>query len=404
MFISPQCSSLAAAFCAILTFAAAAADWPQWRGPAANGVSAEAAWTHDWAGGKPKTLWQAELGYGFSSVAVADGRVYTTGNTDDSDTVYCLDAATGKQLWTHSYPCKRAPTMYEGGPNATPAVAAGDVYVASREGHVFCLAADTGAVRWQTNISKHAKKPKFGFSGSALVLADRLILNVGAGGMALDRKSGKPLWTSEGLGGYATAVPVPAAGRTAVAIFGGKGITAVDSADGRQLWSFPWPTKYSINAADPIVRDDTILIASGYNQGSALLKFSADGVKAVWQGKTFRSHFNPGVLVGGHVYGFDGNSHQRAGLQCIEYATGKVAWSESTFGFGSVLLVGERLLMLTAKGDLVVATPSPAGYEELARANVLSGKCWTAPALSDGRVYARNATGTLVCVDVSAKK
>ena len=124
------------------------ADWPCWRGPTHNGISTEADWSWNWGTNGPPVLWRAHVSRGFSSFAVVNNRVYTLGNTNKTDTVFCFDAATGKVLWQHSYPCDPQPLSYEGGPSSTPAVYGRYVYTFSKEGHLFCLDNDTGKVVW----------------------------------------------------------------------------------------------------------------------------------------------------------------------------------------------------------------------------------------------------------------
>src|SRR5690606_14448176 len=116
-----------------------ASDWYRWRGPDLNGISKETDWLAQWPAEGPKQLWKANVGTGFSSVSVSEGRVYTMGNENDTDTVYCLDAKTGKEIWKHSYPCPLDPNVYEGGPNATPILDGKNVFTLSRKGDLFCL-------------------------------------------------------------------------------------------------------------------------------------------------------------------------------------------------------------------------------------------------------------------------
>jgi len=233
-----------------------AVDWPHWRGPDFNGHSPETAWGTDWPGGEPKILWKANVQTGFSSLAVADGRVFTLGNEDNRETVWCLDALTGEVKWKHTYDCPLEPKFFEGGPTSTPTVDGGKVYTLSRSGHVFCLAAANGKVAWARDVAKEdgMPAPTWGFSGSPLVLGNKLILNVGAGGMALDKANGKVLWKSEAAEcGYSTPLPVERDGKSLVLMAASKAWIAVDPADGRQVWSQRWVTKYDVNAADPIV-------------------------------------------------------------------------------------------------------------------------------------------------------
>src|SRR5436305_5508767 len=132
--------------------AARADDWPCWRGPNHNGISAETGWLDDWPKDGPPVAWRASVGIGFSTVAVSNGRLYTLGNAEDKDTVYCLDAVTGKQLWTHSYDAPRDPNNFEGGPTATPTADGNRVYTISRQGDLFCFDAITGKAVWSQNI------------------------------------------------------------------------------------------------------------------------------------------------------------------------------------------------------------------------------------------------------------
>ena len=127
---------------------AAAADWPNWRGPAYNGISAEKL-PDDLD--SAKVAWTAEVGTGFATVSVAGDRVVTMGNRDDHDTVWCLDATTGKPKWQHRYACALDPRYYEGGPGGTPTIdlASKSVYTLSKKGHAFCLdLEDGGGFTW----------------------------------------------------------------------------------------------------------------------------------------------------------------------------------------------------------------------------------------------------------------
>ena len=146
-----------------------AADWPQWRGPDRNGLSSERISTN-WPADGPKLLWRAEVGIGFSSIAVCQGRAYTLGNANNKDTVWCLDALTGKLLWTHCYPSRLDPQWYEGGPGATPTVLSNRVYTISKWGDFFCLDAVKGTVLWRRDLRQdHFKPNRWGFAGSPLL-------------------------------------------------------------------------------------------------------------------------------------------------------------------------------------------------------------------------------------------
>lgn len=377
------------------------ADWPHWRGPARDGISTETAWSSDWPADGPRILWREKVGIGFSSVAVSEGRVFTMGNTADVDAVTALDAVTGKLIWKHTYPCELDPRYYEGGPGATPTVADGRVFTFSKKGHVHCLDAGTGKVVWAVDIRERLglALPEWSFAGSALVHDGLVILNAGGAGTALDQNTGKIVWSSgPDAGGYATPVPFTADGKTAVAIFSASALVAVDPKNGRELWRYPWESSRDVNAADPLVQGDRMFLST--SSGSALLKFTAKDVSVVWEKKRFYlNYFNPSVLIDGHIYGLDGTTHRPTSLSCIDWDTGELKWKEPGFGSGGWIAADGKLLVLD-KGELIIVKAAPGGYEQLARAQVTNGKCWTAPVLANGLVYCRNAEGDLVCVDL----
>jgi outer membrane protein assembly factor BamB len=378
-----------------------AADWPNWRGPANNGISAETDWQTEWPAAGPKVLWKAPLGTGFSSFAVAEGRVFTMGNVDDQDSVICLDADGGKELWRHTYPQPIAPKLYEGGPNASPAVDGSRVFSLSRNGKLFCLDAETGKVNWSKDLVKEfgIKVPDWGLSGSPLVQGNLVVVNAGRAGMAFEKESGKLIWeTGKDAAGYASPVPMTIRGQKAVLVFGGKALVALALATGSELWAYPWETSYDINAADPIVDGSRVFISSGYGHGAALLDVSGDQPELVWENKNMRNKMNGSVLVEGHVYGCDEKK-----LTCVDVNTGEKKWANGASGQGSLMAANGTLIILSEKGELIVAEASPEAFTPISRAQVLGGKCWTVPVLANGRIYARNAEGGMVCLDVSGK-
>jgi outer membrane protein assembly factor BamB len=323
-----------------------------------------------------------------------------------TDIVYCFDEETGKLLWKRSYPQPKDPKLYEGGPNATPTVDGNRVYTFSRTGKLFCRDTRNGKVVWDKDLKKEfgIKPPDWGISGSPLILDDMVILNAGTWGIAFNKTNGSLLWQNgKGPGGYSTPVPFTANGRTCVALFSEKAVASLVAATGEKLWDHSWRTKYEINAADPIISGNTMFISSGYGKGCALLKPEARTVTELYRNTNMRNQINSSVLWKGHIYGFDGQVNGGAELTCIEYETSKRKWSRRGLGTGSLMLADGKLIILGEKGKLVIARASPERFIQLAAAQILKGKCWTVPVLANGRIYARNAVGRLVCVDVRGK-
>jgi outer membrane protein assembly factor BamB len=394
--------------CSIPLQPARAADWPLFRGPTRDGISVEKDWTHEWPGGEPPRLFQVNVRSGFSCPVVRGDRLWTMGSSRGNDGVVCLNADTGKEIWTHSYPALRLGTVkpdYEG-TRATPTLEEDRLYTLSRDGKVFCLDAASGAVKWQRDVSKDpgVAIPSWGFAGSPVVLGDLLILNVGSAGVALDKMSGAIKWQSgKEVSGYATPTVYAMGGKSRVAIFGADRIVGLDAQSGQALWSVPWGTQYKINSADMIFHDGRLFASSAYNFGDALIDVSGDKAKIVWQNKDLKNHYNSSVLRDGFLYGFDGNNITGTGLKCVEWQTGRTRWNAAQPAWGSLIVAGERLIIVSQSGELIVTLASPKEYHELARAQAIGGTVWTSPVLADGRLYLRNTRGDLVGLDLRKK-
>jgi len=393
-------------FTAVLaaTCVARASDWPQWRGPNRDGISAESDWSSQWPADGPKQLWRGDVGTGCSSVAVVGDRVFTMGNQSDSDTVWCLDAKTGVPVWKHTYASPLDPRNYDGGPGSTPAVDGNFVFTLSRTGQLFCLDALTGKPVWSKQLVNDfgGKPPKWGYSGSPLVAGDLLVVETGASGasaVALDKKTGTTVWKS-GIApaGYSTITPFSYGGKACAASFDGTGLTVRETKTGKELATYPWETPHEVNAATPIVSGDKIFIASGYGKGCALLKFDGSSLQPLWENTKMKNHFSSSVLWKDHLYGFDDST-----LACLDLADGSVKWTQGGLGKGSLMLAGDKLVIQSESGDLVIAQAAPESFQEVARAKILKDRSWVVPVLANGRIYCKNNKGELVCLDMSGK-
>jgi outer membrane protein assembly factor BamB len=396
--IAPLAATLLLLSLSIIPLSGEASDWPHFRGPNRNGISPEKGWKTRWSGDIP-VAWKAQVGLGFSSIVVSNGRAATAGHAQGQDTVVCFEAASGKPLWSHSYPAELGDKFFEGGTTGTPTMEGDRLYWLSRWGDLFCFDAGSGKVLWQTQIAKEtgAPLPTWGFTGAPLVAGDRLILNVGEAGTAVDKLTGKVLWKSAPKdAGYSTPLPLGE-----LALFGSsKSYLAVNLKTGAEAWRVRWLTEYGVNAPDPVLAGQKLFLSTGYGKGGALLQLSSEPPAELWKTKKLRTQMNAAVLHNGHLYGVDGDTTQKASLKCLELESGEEKWSEPGFGSGGVIIADGHLLALSGNGELIIAPALPSGFQPTARTQVFGPKAWTAPVLANGLLYCRNNRGELVVLNL----
>ncbi len=326
------------------------------------------------------------------------------GNQDERDLVRCLEASTGREIWRHAYPAPLDAKYYEGGPSATPAVEGDRVYTLGKRGMLCCLDTNHGKVVWQKNVAEELGLPvnEWGFASSPVLEGNLLLLNVGGVGTAVDQASGKVVWSSpRETAGYASAVPLSLGAGRVVALFAAKSLVLIEAASGRELWRYPWETGWDNNNADPVLDGSRIFITS-YSRGCALLEAALDKPRVIYTNENLHNHMCPPVKIGTHLYGFNGREGRGRpnDFRCLELPTGRVLWSQAGLGVGALTAAGDRLVIMSETGELVIARANPRRFEPLARSQILGGRCWTPPVLADGRIFCRNARGDLVCVDV----
>lgn len=377
-------------------------DWPNWNGAKHDGISRETGFADAWPKDGLPVKWTREIGTGFSSFSVVGERLLTMGHQDGNETVWCLNPQSGDVLWRHEYPGELMPHLHEGGPCSTPTVDRDYVYTLGKEGQLFCLNLADGEVVWEKMLQAElgVKLPEWGFSSSARILGNQLILETGRV-VSFDKQTGEKLWQTEiHEAGYGSAAVFEHGGKTLIATLDCDGLRILDSADGRQIAYTDWKSPYRTNATTPIIVGDQIYVSTGYKVGCGLFRLQGDSLEPVYKNRDMRNHFNNSILYNEHLYGFDGDAHlgRLVTLRCMDFATGKLAWQQRDLGCGSLLIVENKLLVLTEDGELVLAKASPESYVELARSPFLEGRCWTVPVLANGFVYGRNAAGKLVCV------
>jgi len=403
-----------------------AADWTQFRGPNHDSTSTEKI-QKQWPAGGPRQLWKAPLTDGFSSFTVSRGRAFTLvqRSIDGANQEVCvaLNADTGKELWAVSLGIAK----YDGGgdsgtsdnkggdgPRSTPAIDGDRVYAFSCKLVLFCLESATGKTIWKRDLIAENAGRNITWQNAASPLIEGNLVFVAGGGpgqslLALNKNDGSVAWKSQDEKmTHSTPIPATIHGVRQVIFFTQSGLVAVAERTGELLWKQPFVYRTS-TAMTPIVAGDIVYCSAGYGVGSGAYKISKSGdnfsSKELWfqPANVINNHWSTPVYKDGYLYGLFGfKDYGKCPLKCVELATGKVVWSQEGFGPGGCILVDGALLVLGDAGQLVLVEATPKAYTEIARANVLSGKCWSTPIVSNGRIYARSSKEG-VCLDVPTK-
>jgi outer membrane protein assembly factor BamB len=394
-----------------LTFTLQAADWPQILGPNRDGHSSETKLLWEWPASGPPIAWKKDVGTGWAGPVVAKGKLILFHRVDEEEVVACLDPATSKELWTFKYRTKyRDQFGFDDGPRATPTVADGKIFTLGANGDLHALDLATGNKIWALSIVTDYKASKgfFGVACSPLYVGGKLLVNVGgkgAGVVAFDPANGKELWkATDDEASYSSPTAAEIHGKPAAIFLTRAGLKVLDPATGSVLHEFPWRPRIneSVNAATPLVWKDEIFLTVSYSTGAVLLNTKGAEIADIWSNdKSLSCQYNTPVRVGDYLYGVHGRSDVgNAQLRCVEWKTGAVKWSELKFGVASLIAVDGGLLALTETGDLVRFDASPEKYQERARASILGKPTRAAPALADGRFFARDGS-KLVCVKLT---
>lgn len=410
-------------FVLVLTLAPAVrADWPQWRGPNRDGHAPGARLPAKWPDEPPEPKWRAKIGEGYASAGVAGGKVFAIGRDDKagSETAYCFDLASGKELWHLTYPAPfKAPDPTAGrGPNATPTVDRDRVYFFGLAGMLTCVDIATGKVLWKHDCMKeywdvpksaNGDNPWFppcGASASPLVDGTTVIVPVGgkrAGAVTgFDRTSGKLLWKAlDDRSSYASPVIAAPGGVKQIVAFTGTRMVGLRHTDRELLWEQPFKAHYEQTIICPVVWKDRVVIG-GEQRATIALELTREGEKLVtkqmWKNDDLKMYLTTPVMVGDHLIGYD---HRAGKLVCLALASGETAWSSPAFGNKhlSFVVCGNVLLALALDGHLTVAKFSTTDYEPLAKWKVSAKGTWAHLAVAGNRLLVKGPD-ELLCYEL----
>lgn len=391
------------------------ADWPQVLGPQRNGIAdASEKIASRWKGAV-KAPWSRPVGSGFAGVAVSQGRAVLFHREGDEEVIECLDALTGKPLWKASHPSTFRPQFgSDNGPLCTPTISQGKVITYGSQGVLTCHDLQTGQQDWtrETHADFGAETGYFGAGSSPLVVADRVVVNVGgkrqnAGVVAFDLKDGATVWQKVADdASYSAPVLMDVEGMPIAIVITRLKCVGIEVTKGSPIFEVPFGARGpTVNGASPVISGNQIFLTSSYGVGalSGHLEFP-NFVTDYAKEEIFSSQYATPILRDGLFYGIDGRDDTGpADLKCFDPKSKKLKWSEVGFGYGTQILVDGKLLLVKTNGELVLVEPSPEGYVELARDQVLTGVTRALPAYSNGLLYVRDDR-QLKCLDLRVAK
>lgn len=404
------------------------ADWPNFRGPERDGAVHGVKIRTDLNENPPKLAWKRRVGPGWSSIIVIGNRIFTQEQRDENEAVVAFDANTGDEIWAHEDKERFDEAMGGAGPRATPTFADGKLFALGAEGLLNCLDAATGKKLWSRDIMTDGQGtiPYWGFCSSPLVVDGKVIVFAGGGGkqshptgsssggkadatqaaanekkktlIAYDAASGEIAWqAASGNHSYSSPQLATIGGAAQVLFVSDAGLQANDPATGEQLWTVPANGKETMPTLQPHVLGSSQLLAS-FKADAGFVRADVSHGSGGWQVKAETSNgasgdlkpfFNDFVQSGDALYGFDGSM-----FSCVDAKTGERRWpKKARYGSGQVLLIADQpvLLVLAESGVAALVACNPDKHEELGRFQAIEGKTWNHPTIAHGRLYVRNA-------------
>jgi outer membrane protein assembly factor BamB len=419
-------------------------DWPAFLGPLGTGVSPEKGIITPWPREGLRIVWKKQVGIGYGMPVVSRGRLFQFDRQGDEACLSCLQSETGELLWTFKYPTHYEDYYgYNNGPRCCPVVDNDRVYTYGAEGMLHCVRFGDGRLLWKVDTKAEfgVVQNFFGVASVPVIEGGLLIVQVGGsppgseqepslslkgngtGIVAFDKLTGEVRYkTTDELASYAGPVLATVNGRRWCFVFARGGLIGLEPATGKVDFHFPWRARSleSVNASNPVVVGDRVFISEAYGPGSALLRFRPGGYDVLWSdadkrwNKSMQCHWSTPIFHDGYLYGCSGRHAENAELRCIEWATGKVKWSQPDLTRTSLLMVDGHFICLGEDGRLLLLKVNPERYEEVSRLEMdangqplasrgrnplLQYPCWAAPILSHGLLYLRDKS-KLVCLEL----
>ena len=387
-----------------------AQEWTQWRGPARDGSVSGKNVPTKW----PESLqraWRVEIGEGYSSPVVSAGRVFVHGRRDPEEIVAAINLADGKVVWEQKYQAVFKKNQYAvemaKGPNSTPLVSGNRLFTLGVTAVLNAWDTATGRLLWTRDFSKSIDTSKMfcGTAASPLAVDGRIVVQVGSdihGGqiLGLNPATGATEWEWRGLGpGYASPVVIETGGSTQLVAMTEGSIVGVDTKNGKELWSVPFPDEWHENITTPIWTG-TVLVVSGTRQGTHAYSLAQANGKwqatEQWKNQDVAMYMSSPVFGDGLIYGH--SSKRKGQFVAVDAKTGALKWAtEGREGeHASLLLTPQNIVILTNGADLIVAKRNTPAFAIDKRYEVAQASTFAMPVLLGSGILVRDATGLML--------
>jgi outer membrane protein assembly factor BamB len=377
-------------------------DWPGFRGSNRDGNRRGVRVATDWDTTPPRLIWRRQIGPAWSSVAVIGDRLFTQEQVGPLEAVVCLDAATGRTVWSHQDAARHQDGQAGAGPRATPSFANDRLFALGATGILNCLDAVSGERLWFRDIAADAgaKVPIWGFASSPLVISGLVIVFAGGESettlLAYRTDSGKPAWSAlAGRISYSSPQRALIGGMEQVLFVSDRGLTAYEPSSGALLWEHltsPGNPGIPRSVQPHVIGRSRVLFDAGPEAGTALVEVTLEKgswtASERWLSGQLKPSFNDFVAHGNALYGFDGRI-----FTCIELETGQRRWKNGRYGSGQVLLLPDQslLLVIAESGKVILVAADPDRHQELGRFQAIGGKTWNHPVIAHGWLFVRNS-------------
>lgn len=415
------CRVLVTVCCGALVAAAPGAraeDWPQFRGPARDGISRETGLLRQWPAGGPKVLWTVPVGQGYAGAAIVAGRLYHNDYDEKKGEwgVYARSMATGAAIW--HYAEARVIRPNHAITRTVPAVDGRYVFSLDPKLGLHCLDVKTGKQVWTRNLVADYKAviPPWYNGQNPLLESDRIVIATGGDAIlvALDKATGKEIWRTPNPGkivlSHASVMPAVLGGVKQYLYGTLNGPLGVSAADGKLLWEYSRKFNVAVAPSPLAVDAERVFMTASYDAGSVMVRVQPAGkgfrAESVWDMRMneWNSEVHTPIVYKGHMFAV---GKKKRGLFTCLTLDGKEVWTsegKASFELGSYLLADGMFFVLEGTtGVLRLIDANTTAYKELASAQVLSGPdVWGPMALSDGTLVIRDLT-KMVALDVRGR-